>query len=166
MTKDKIILDLAQEVKNRLKERLKSNLVAVCLFGSAARKTLRKGSDLDFLVVIDKADRSYHKRVKEILPVVSLIRKSKKFSRVEALHLDLEPSFLILSKEELKNHPPVLLDIADEGIILEDSDDFLKKELASIKEKLTDFGAVKKITPQGHYWVIKPGMKPGEVFEV
>jgi hypothetical protein len=59
-----------------------------------------------------------------------------------------------------------LLDIADEGIILEDSDDFLKKELASIKEKLTDFGAVKKITPQGHYWVIKPGMKPGEVFEV
>lgn len=47
--KDKIILDLAIEVKNKLKEKFKNNLVSVCLFGSAARKTLRKGSDIDFL---------------------------------------------------------------------------------------------------------------------
>ncbi|GAB6274673.1 MAG: hypothetical protein STSR0004_15370 [Peptococcaceae bacterium] len=51
MAKDKIILDLAIEVKNKLKERFKSNLVSVCLFSSAARKTLRKGSDIDFLDV-------------------------------------------------------------------------------------------------------------------
>jgi len=42
MTKDKIdkiILDIANEAKNNLKERYKSNLLSVCLFGSAARKT-------------------------------------------------------------------------------------------------------------------------------
>jgi predicted nucleotidyltransferase len=166
MAKDKIILDLAVEVKNKLKERFKSNLVSVCLFGSAARKTLRKGSDIDFLVVIEKANSSYHKRIKEILPMVSSIRESKKFLCIEALHLDLEPSFLILSKEELKAHPPILIDITEEGIILEDKDDFLRKELASIKEKLTHFGTVKKITPQGYYWIIKPDIKPGEVFEI
>jgi hypothetical protein len=53
-----------------------------------------------------------------------------------------------------------------EGIILEDKDDFLRKELAGIKERLTRFGTVKKITPHGHYWIIKPDIEPGEVFEI
>ena len=45
--KGDLILRFGTRVTSVLKERVGNNVVSVCLFGSAARETLRKGSDID-----------------------------------------------------------------------------------------------------------------------
>jgi len=163
---NKIILDFAIKVTELLRERFKDNLTSVCLFGSAVRKSLRKGSDIDFLLVMKETNPSYHKRVKEILPILDYIWVLEEFKQIEGLKLGLEPSFLILSTVEVKKHPPILIDIAEEGLILEDQNDFLKGELNQVKERLNTLGSIKKMTPQGHYWLLKPDIEVGEVIKI
>lgn len=161
-----IIIDLAFRVRDILSGRFGDNMLSLCLFGSVARNSFKEGSDIDFLLILKEASSSYHKRVKEILPVIEEIRMTKEYGKVEDLRLDIEPSFLIFTSEEIKRHPPILIDIVEEGLILEDKGDFLKKQLEAIKERLKSLGAVRKTTPQGHYWVLKPDIKAGEIIKL
>jgi predicted nucleotidyltransferase len=138
----------------------------VCLFGSSVRGTLRDGSDIDFLVVIKEVKRSYHKRIKEIIPLLDDIRATQEYHEVEKFKLHIEPCFLVFTADEIKDHPPILLDISQEGIILFDKENFLKEELTRVKETLVRLGSRKKITPHGHYWTLKPDIKPGEIINI
>jgi len=160
------ILKLASKISSILLEHLGVKLISVCLFGSAVRGALRNGSDIDFLIVLEDAPLSYHKRVKTIIHLLEEIRESKEYGKIENLNLDLEPSFLIMTKMEVETHPNILIDISHEGIILFDKEDYFKKHLNEIKEKMIGLGSIKKRTPHGHYWVLKPDLRPGEVFEL
>jgi predicted nucleotidyltransferase len=160
------VLEFARRAAEVLRRHYGGRLVAVCLFGSAARRALRPGSDIDLLVVLEDAPRSYHKRVKELWPAVEEIRGSAEMCRLDELGLHLEPSFLLLTRAEVVGHPPLLIPIAEEGVILADRDGFLAAELAAVRERLAGLGAVKKATPHGPYWVLKPDLRPGEVIEI
>ena len=164
--RNRLVIEFARKVSSLLEENLKDNLVSVCLYGSAVRGGLRIGSDVDFLVVLGKAPFSYHKRIKRFLFLMENIRESKEYMDIERLNLQLEPSFLVLTVGEVKKHPPVLIDMSYEGVILYDKENFLKRQLESLRERLTNLGAIRKITPQGHYWILKPDIKVGEVFEI
>jgi predicted nucleotidyltransferase len=162
----KRVSDLSKRVADILKETFKDRLVSVCLFGSGARGELRGGSDLDILVVIKSGQKSYHKRVKEIIPVLDKIRETEEYRRLEESKMNLEPCFLILTEGEIERHPSILIDISQEGIIQYDRGGFLLETLREVRESLVKLGSVKKSTPQGHYWVLKPDLKPGEVIEI
>jgi len=161
-----LMLKLGSRITSILKEHFGVKLISVCLYGSAVRGALRNGSDIDFLIVLGDAPLSYHKRVKSIIHLLEGIRESQEYRKIENLDLDLEPSFLIMKKMEVETHPNILIDISHEGIILFDKEDYLKKHLNEIKEKMVKLGSIKKITPHGHYWVLKPDLRPGEVFEL
>lgn len=163
---EKVILKFAHTATRLLKEHYTDNLASVCLFGSVARGTFRRGSDVDFLIIIKDAQRSYHKRVKDVIPLLDIMRETNEYEQMELLNLNLEPSFLILTTDEIKSHPPVLLDISQEGIILLDTEKFLERHLNMIRETLKKLGSVKKITPHGYYWVLKPDIKSGEVVSI
>jgi hypothetical protein len=75
-------------------------------------------------------------------------------------------SEVFLTPEEVRRHPPILLDMTEEGIILHDKGGFLEKELEAIRRRLRELGARKVATPKGHYWILKPDLKPGEVVEI
>ncbi|MGQ9531235.1 MAG: nucleotidyltransferase domain-containing protein [Desulfotomaculales bacterium] len=160
------VLEFARRAAEVLGRHYGERLVAVCLFGSAARGALRRGSDIDLLVVLEDAPRSYHKRLKELWPAVEEIRDSREMERLDEVDLHLEPSFLVLTRAEVAGHPPLLIPIVEEGVILADRDGFLAAELAGVRERLACLGAVKKATPLGPYWVLKPDLRPGEVFEI
>jgi len=162
----KRVSDLSKTVADILKATFKDRLVSVCLFGSGARGELRKGSDIDFLVVIRNGQRSYHKRAKEIIPLLDKVRETEQYGALEEAKMNLEPWFLILSEEEIRRHPSILIDISQEGIIHFDRDDFLAEHLRQVRESLRNLGSIKKSTPQGHYWVLKPDLKLGEVIEI
>jgi predicted nucleotidyltransferase len=164
--KGDLILRFGTKVTSVLREHVGNNAVSVCLFGSAARERLRKGSDIDFLVVFEDAPASYHKRVKLILPLIDKIRESEEYSQIEELGLQLEPSFLLLTAKEVASHPSILIDISQEGVILFDKGGFLNSHLSLIREKLVELGAVKKSTPHGHYWILKPDLLAGEALEL
>ena len=160
------ILTLANKIVEILRESYKERLTSVCLFGSSVRGTLRDGSDIDFLVVIKEVKRSYHKRIKEIIPLLDDIRATQEYHEVEKFKLNLEPCFLVFTADEIKDHPPILLDISQEGIILFDKENFLRKQLTQVRETLARLGSSKKITPHGHYWMLKPDIKPGEIINI
>jgi predicted nucleotidyltransferase len=161
-----LILRLGSPITSILLEHFGSQLISVCLYGSAVRGALRNGSDIDFLIVLRDAPLSYHKRGKTIIPLIEKIRESKEYGRIEKLNMYLEPSLLVMTEKEVETHPDILIDISQEGIILFDEADFLKKHLNAIKEKMIGLGSIKKRTPHGHYWSLKPDLLPGEVFEL
>ena len=156
----------ARRVLLVLKENIGKNLVSLCLFGSATRSALRDGSDIDFLVVLSGAPESYHKRVKLILPLVQEIRECEEYLMLEEKGLRVEPSFLLFTEEEVAQHPPILLDISNEGIILYDRESFLGDHLRSIGERLREFQSIRKDSAHGHYWVLKPDIQVGESFDL
>jgi predicted nucleotidyltransferase len=135
---------------------IKDTLISVCLFGSSVKGKLRKGSDVDFFVVLESAPTSYHKRVKVVVSLLEEIRQTEEYRCLGELKLELEPSFLLLTREEVDLHPPILIDMSYEGVILYDKDDFLANHLSDIKDQLNRFGAIKKASPTGYYWLVKP----------
>jgi hypothetical protein len=75
-------------------------------------------------------------------------------------------SEILLSPEEVKTHPPILLDITDDGLIMYDRNSFLESVLADIRLRLKDLGGRKVKTRRGHYWILKPDADPNEVVEL
>lgn len=133
---NKLILKLASKITLILKRGLEDKLVSLCLFGSSVRGKQQKGSDIDLLIVLVDTPLSYHKRVKMILPFLEEIRECKEYKFMEETNLQLEPSFLLLTQQEIKTHPSILIDVSYEGNILYDTNDFLKKQFVYNKGKI------------------------------
>ena len=72
-------------ISHILQENFGSNLISLCLFGSASRGSLREGSDIDFLVVLAKAPASYHSRANQIVPLADKIRDTREYETLELL---------------------------------------------------------------------------------
>jgi HEPN domain-containing protein/predicted nucleotidyltransferase len=92
------------------------NVLGAVLFGSLAKGSHDRDSDIDLLVVADNINPRLHRRKKEILAIKhSLPGKA----------LDI----LLLSPKEVIsnfiNHNPLFLDIAQDGIIIKDERNFL-----------------------------------------
>jgi hypothetical protein len=66
----------------------------------------------------------------------------------------------------VRAHPPILLDIADHGVIAYDREGFLAGVLEEIRQRLMRLGARKVTSTKGYYWILKPDAKPTEVIEV
>jgi predicted nucleotidyltransferase len=136
------VLQFAKEVSYLLREEIKENLVSIAPYGSSVRGNLRDGGDIDILVVLEKADTSYHKGMKPFTELLD--RMETLMAQLDKLRFYLFPSFLVLIKEEIERHPPLLIEIAHEGIILYDKDDLLKNELKKIKNRLSLIGNLEK----------------------
>ncbi len=112
---------MPKAVVSGLREGLGDDLVAVVLFGSRARGEAREGSDWDLLVIARglperTLERSF--RLKKMLP--SLYRG--------------EASLLAKTPEEfMAGLPDLYLDIALDGVILHDTDEYLAKRLDSLR---------------------------------
>ena len=97
---------------------------AAVLFGSVARETQTKDSDADLLVVAEGLNARRNRRGSQVAQIKSLFPK---------IPLDI----LLLTREEVisnfRNHNPLFLDIALEGLILLDPQDFLSGLMSETK---------------------------------
>lgn len=102
---------------------------SVVLYGSFARHTQTPDSDIDLLFVSDEITPKRHKRGRDITAIKAV------FS------LGVPMEILLLTPEEcisnFKNHNPLFLDIAWEGIILYDENDFLKNLIDETKNYIS-----------------------------
>ena len=160
------VLTFAKKATEILKKTFINDLFSVCLYGSAVKADLRTGSDIDLLIVLADAPRSYHKRIKKIMPSLSEMRNTPEFTLLESNGLDFEPSPLVLTCAEATSHPAIFIDISQEGVLLFDREDFLQKHLREVRDKMQAFKAEKKHTPHGYYWILKPNIEAGEVIEI
>lgn len=109
------------EIKDIITARLKAspiNIISAAIYGSWARGTYTEDSDIDILLVSDELAFKKHRRGKEVAQMKG------------CLSLGTPTDILFLTSDEcisnFKNHNPLFLDIAAEGIILMDDNAFLQ----------------------------------------
>lgn len=117
-----------RDVTNALREHLAENLIALVVFGSYARGEATEASDCDLYVIAEKLpkhppDRSWFVRA----PLV------RRFDRAISVIADTP-------KEFESGFPSLYLDLALDGILLYDTDDYLKNKLARIQELTSTAG--------------------------
>ncbi len=139
------------------------NLLSAVVFGSAAREDFQKGSDLDLLIILRENKDSMGKRIDEFMKLFREIRNSIEFSSAKSCGLPHKIEPVILTLEEFKLHPPLLLDLTTDAKILIDEKDIFSNEIDLLKKSLQEIGAKKVFLRDGRwYWVLKPGIKWGE----
>jgi uncharacterized protein len=112
---------LLDRAVSELREGLGEDLVAVVLFGSRARGEAHEGSDWDVMVIARR------------LPGRTLERAIRLKRMLPPDHRG-EVSLLSKTPEEfMSNLPDLYLDIALDGMILYDTDEYMAKRLRSLK---------------------------------
>lgn len=116
-------------------------IIAATVYGSWARGAMTVDSDVDLLLISDAINIKRHKRGKDIAAVKAW------------LGLDFPMDLLLLTREEcisnFRNHNPLFLDIAVEGLILIDSEDFLK----NLFEETRAYISLKKLQKLDDGWL-------------
>lgn len=125
MKSERLVTHIRNTLITKEKKTLPFNVKAVLLFGSAARGRETPHSDVDLLVMADGINAKRHRRGMEI---ASIKRSFPEFS------LDI----LLLTESEVlsnfRNHNPLFLDIAEEGIIIVDYEDLLHQLVAETRD--------------------------------
>ena len=158
--------ELGEDYAEAVKAFFGDRLVSICFFGSTTRGEASLDSDIDVLVVAEDLPRDLGSRVRETNPVHESVKRGEAYRRVRSGGRSAFISDVYLTPEEARSHPPILLDVADHGVIVYDRDGFLAGVLEDIRKKLRQLGARKVAAKKGYYWVLKPDAKPTEVVEI
>ncbi|MCX7796629.1 MAG: nucleotidyltransferase domain-containing protein [bacterium] len=153
---DKLIDLIFQEVKNYYGERLTSFI----LFSSCGRGTPSLNSDIDIFIILKSAPRGRIKRIEEFYKNV----KKKVELYIEdirscGINILISP---IIRTEEVNLGSPLYIDMLTGIRIYFDRDNFFRKYLNSLEEKLRKLGAEKR----DGYWVYKKEIDREEGVEV
>ena len=164
--------DITNPLLNRyvgfLKGIFGDDLMAVAVFGSLVRGTAKfPGSDIDLLIVVEGIKKlSFGERLKATMKAEDKLSKteaSTKFKDVFGWIPSIQE--IILTPEELKAHPPILLDLTTDAVIMYDKG-ILSEELDRIREKLRELGAKKIKHKDSWFWILKPDVMLGEEVEL
>jgi len=158
--------ELAEEYLRLVKMHFGHHLWSVSFFGSAVRGEATPESDLDALVVAEGLPRDIGLRFRETNPIHGSLKETEAYRKLRSLGRSGAISDIFLTRQEVLQHPPILLDIADHGVVAFDRGRFLNGVLESVRRRLTELGARKILTKKGHYWILKPDAKPTETVEI
>lgn len=145
-------------------ERLKDKILAIVVFGSVARGTTRKDSDIDILILLESKEKPVLGKLLKINIDSYNWSENQRF-----LEEDIYTKIFAIkeTERELRDNPLILLDILDHGVILYDPQDKLENLLSDLDKKLKSLGAKKIVFSDGKWcWDLKPDWKPGEVVEI
>lgn len=158
------IAELMQEILVRLMETIR--IRALVLFGSWARGEAHETSDLDFIIVSDDFTSYYAGRFDIIRPALTEVRQSSIFNELRNRGYRISFSPIPYHPDDLKETPPTLLDVVEDGVIIHDDGTFATR-LKQVGERLKELGAKRLMTRRGsRYWVLKPDLRPGEVVKI
>ncbi len=154
---------LADRIVAEYRGALGDDLVAIALFGSAARGQARPDSDLDLYVVTrrstlgDSRLRGMWERIDGSAEYQALVRAGYQPT----------PSPVPHTVEDLARHPWILLDIVHHGLILHDPEEVLERELKAVRRRMAELGSRRiELADGSWYWDLKPDWRPGEVVDL
>ncbi|VVB87445.1 Nucleotidyltransferase domain protein [uncultured archaeon] len=157
-----------QQLLNRytelLKQSFRERLLSVAVFGSVARGTAKfPQSDIDILIVIEGIEKlSFGERIKLTSNVEEKLSKTLEYAKFKD-NFKRRPNIqeIIFSPEELRTHPPILLDLTTDVIIHYDTG-ILDEELNKLRSRLKELGARRVERGDSWFWILKPDLKLGE----
>ena len=148
-----------------LKDSLGEELVSIILYGSTARGDVSEYSDIDLLIVLESLPESRLERLKIFDEVEKRCeRELRSLENEYGLKIFFSP--ILKTVDEAWKITPLYLDMVEDGIILFDRDDFMKKIMDKVRARLRELGARRVWRGRRWYWVLKPDVKEGEVLEI
>jgi predicted nucleotidyltransferase len=147
-------------VVEALKDNLGEKLVSIILYGSTARGDVSEDSDIDLLIVLESLPESRLERLR----ILDDVEKELKSVENE-YNIKIFFSPILKTVDEARKITPLYLDVVEDGIILFDRDDFMKKTIDRVRARLRELGARRIWRGRRWYWMLKPEVKVGEVLE-
>jgi uncharacterized protein len=139
-------------------------LVSLAVFGSVGRGTPREDSDIDLLIVARDLPDGRLPRVEEFRAVETALGPCLAEARSAGLATELSPIFKTPAEVEVGS--ALFLDLIEDARILYDQDGYLRNALDNFRARLERLGARRVWRGNAWFWDLKPGYKPGEVFEL
>ena len=144
---------LVKDIFPKLKHSLEStdfpfNIHSAVAFGSRVKGVSNESSDYDILIVAEGINPKRHRRGMDIL----CIKKA-----IKGLPLDILLLTLLEVESNFKNHNPLFLDIAEDGIIILDRDNFLKSLIEETKDYIR-FKSIKRVKDGWEFPVVYRGV--------
>ena len=118
------------------------------------------GSDLDLLIILEGVEGlSFGKRIDLLMAEEDKLEETSEY-RAFLHEFRWPPSIQehVLTPDELARHPPLLLDLTTDAIILHDTG-VLSRELGRLRLRLEELGAQKIKTGSTWFWILKPDLK-------
>lgn len=140
-----------------------ARLVSVALFGSVARRTARPDSDLDLFVVVEGLPRGRRARLQTFEAVERLLEAELAALGRNALATELSP--VLRTPDDLAVASPLLLDLTEDAVILEDRG-VLSTALEDLRARLRRLGARRVWNGPRWYWDLKPDYRRGEIIRL
>ena len=156
--------DLVRNLLDAIKEVFGNLLVSVALYGSVARGEARADSDVDILIIAEDLPSSRIKRVKLFEKAEDVVESHIAELYGEGIYVSFSP--IILTPDEVKRVPPILLDMVEDAIILYDKNNFFSKLLDKVASKLRSLGAERVRLGKKWYWRLKKDYRLGEVIVI
>ena len=154
---DELLKALQVEISAYYRERL----VALAIFGSVGRGTMRPDSDMDLLIVAEPLPKGRLPRVAEFAAVEAQVDPLIRDMRARGVNTYLSPLFK--TPAEISARSPILLDMTEDARILFDRQGFLQGELDRLRQRLLELGAKRHFRGNAWWWDLKPDFKPGDV---
>lgn len=130
---------LISDLKETLEKEFKTNFTGLVLFGSYAKATQNKNSDVDIIITFKKLPSGRYERTNLIVDIV--IELESKY------HVQISPIFC---EDKEFNKSVLIIEIADYGKILVDKSKIISKIFESVKKDF-EKGFVKKIIKSDHH---------------
>lgn len=142
-------------------------LRTIVVYGSAARGSASASSDLDFLVIADGLERSYGKRIGEIVSLEQDPGVEQEKAYLYQHGYSSQLSNIVYTPEESRKLRLIYLDIIHDGRILFDHHNHFGEIVAGLKARLDQTGT-KRVELEGGrwYWDLNPDMRFGERLEI
>ena len=157
---------LLKEYCSAMERHFAEKLVSICVFGSLARGKPTPSSDIDVMVVAENLPEDAGERTQSTNYIHKMLKRTDASATLRNLGRSTLISDVFLTPQEVEKHPPILIDMVEDAVILYDRKDFLRDVLKSLGEKLKQMGARKVVTEKGYFWILKPNAKPSEVIEI
>jgi predicted nucleotidyltransferase len=139
-------------------------LLALAVYGSVGRGTMREDSDVDLLVVARSLPRGRFPRVEEWKPIDDRVAPLLEPRAPGSAPIELSPVFR--TPDELEGGGLLYLDMTEDARILHDPEGVLAGFLERFRARLNRLGARRIWRGNAWYWDLKPDYQPGEVFEI
>lgn len=139
-------------------------LASMAVFGSVARRTARIDSDLDLLLVVDELPVGRGARLATFRPIEEALEDSLRDLARSGIETELMP--VLRTPAELRTHTPLMLDLTQDAVILQDRDGVLAASLDDLRARLARLGSRRVWDGDGWYWDLKPDFRRGEIVEI